>query len=349
MTAAIITSLALLALNAFFTATEFAMVAAKRHRLAELAGRRVRGAASALSGQRELALTLTGTQLGITLCSLGIGAVAEPLLEHAFEPLLTLLHAPHAVAYPVSFVVGLIVVTFCHMVIGEMVPKSLVITRPEVAAVLVSPAFRMLTIGLRPLLEALNALTDRVLRGFGVHSAGSLRRRSDPEQLRLLIAESGRMGLIEPTERTLLTRALDTHATAIGRLMVRREDVAMVAASAGTATIQEAARRSGHHRLLVYGADVDDVIGAVHVREAVVADAASRALTAGQAATPVPRIALDAGVPDAIEALRRYRTTFAAVQDGDHLIGIVSLHDLLVALLGGVPAARGTAARAGRR
>lgn len=333
-TAAVL-SLVLLALNAFFVASEFAMVAAKRHRLTERAERGSRAARSALRGLRELSLMLAGAQLGITLCTLGIGQVAEPLLEHTFQPLFSLVGVPATAGHVVAFVLGLAIVTFLHMVIGEMVPKSWVISHPEASALLMALPFRGFTWVVRPALHVLNALANLTLRIMHVRPRENLEEHTDPAQLRLLIAESGRMGLIDPSERTLLTRALESQTAPIRPLLVPRSRIAMVSSIADADTIQAVSRRTGHHRLLVHGRTRDQVVGVLHVRDAVVAQARDREITAGELARPVPRITMRTQVPEAVELLRQHHTTLAAVIEADRLVGLASLHDLINALLVG--------------
>lgn len=330
-------SLVLLGLNAFFVASEFAMVAAKRHRLTERAEHGSRAARSALRGLRELSLMLAGAQLGITLCTLGIGQVAEPLLEHALGPVFRAVGLASSVVEVLAFIIGLIIVTFLHMVVGEMVPKSWVIAHPEASALLMAPPFRAFTWTVRPVLRLLNLLANLMVRIAGVPPKDHLESQHDPAQLRLLIAESGRMELIDPSERRLLTRALETQTAPIRPLLVPRARIAMVSSSADADTIQAVSRRSGHHRLLVHGRTRDQVVGVLHVRDAVVAQARNRAITATELARPMPRITMRTPVPEAIELLRQHRTTLAAVIEADRLVGLASLHDLMDALLGGTP------------
>ncbi|WP_449064716.1 CNNM domain-containing protein [Planomonospora algeriensis] len=123
-------TIALLVGNGFFVAAEFALVAAKRHRLEKAAAHGSRAAAAAVSGIRELSLMLAGAQLGITLCSLGLGVVSEPLIAGSLTPLFHTWGLPESAAHAVAFVIALAIVTFLHMVIGEMAPKSWAIAHP---------------------------------------------------------------------------------------------------------------------------------------------------------------------------------------------------------------------------
>lgn len=150
--------------SAFFVAAEFALVAAKRHRMEKAAAAGQRGAKAALAGMRELSLMLAGAQLGITVCTLGLGSVSKPAISHELDPLLHALGLPSALSYGVAFAVAMIVVVFLHMVVGEMAPKSWAIAHPERSAMLLSPLFRAAVKSVRPLIGVLNRVSNALVR-----------------------------------------------------------------------------------------------------------------------------------------------------------------------------------------
>ena len=164
---AVAVAVGLVALSAFFVAVEFALVAARRYRLEEAAETSA-AARAALRSARELSLLLAGSQLGITLCTLGLGAVAKPAVHDLFLPVFTAWGLPAVTADVVAFVVALVVVTFVHLVIGEMAPKSWAIAHPERSAILLALPMRAFMAVTRPLLVALNALANVCLRRVGV-------------------------------------------------------------------------------------------------------------------------------------------------------------------------------------
>ncbi len=135
-TAALLTSVLLLVLNGFFVAAEFAIVASKRHRLEEAAESGSRAAKSAVSAHREMSLMLAGAQLGITLCTLGLGALSEPALASLLEPLLHSIGLPDGLNHVIAVVIAVSLVVFLHMVVGEMAPKSWAISHPEPSALM---------------------------------------------------------------------------------------------------------------------------------------------------------------------------------------------------------------------
>ncbi|WP_433436068.1 hemolysin family protein [Nonomuraea sp. CA-141351] len=329
----LILSLALLAFNALFVAAEFAFVSSRRHRLEEIASRNnnrlIRLAAgSAIGGGKQLSLMLAGAQLGITLCTLGLGQVTEPAIEHTLEPLFAALGVPEGFRLPIALTIALALVTFLHMVVGEMAPKSWALTHPERSALLLTLPFRAFTWLMRPLLSALNGVTNLILRLFGVEPRNELATTRTPRQLAMLVGESGRMGLLDREEHDLLTRALRLDDEGIERLMVPIGKAVMVPPSADAAEIRAAAAKSGHLRLLV--GTPANVKGALHARDALLQPTRS----AEELRRPVPALPCTTQVPEAVTALQEARAHLALVtnQPGE-VIGMVTLTDLLGELL----------------
>ncbi|HEX4814017.1 MAG TPA: hemolysin family protein [Nonomuraea sp.] len=325
-------SLALLAFNALFVAAEFAFVSSRRHRLEEIAAtgnRLVRVAAkSAVGGGRQLSLMLAGAQLGITLCTLGLGQVTEPALEHTLAPVFAMIGIPEQLRLPISLTLALALVTFLHMVIGEMAPKSWALTHPERAALLLTFPFRAFTHLMRPLLSALNGVTNGLLRLFGVQPVNELATTRTPRQLAMLVGESGRMGLLDRAEHDLLTRALRLQAEGMERLMIPLASAAMVRPSAKATEIRAKASETAHLRLLVGSPTA--VEGALHVRDALLHPEA----TAGELCHPLPALKSTTQVPEAVQAMQEARAHLALVTNpSGSVIGMVSLSDLLGELL----------------
>ncbi|MEV4461215.1 hemolysin family protein [Microbispora sp. NPDC049633] len=326
----VLLGIVLLAANGFFVAAEFAFVSARRHRLEEVAvsgGRLAKVTArAAVRGGRELSLMLAGAQLGITLASLGLGMVAEPSIEHLMEPVLTLL--PESLRTPVAYVVALALVTFLHMVVGEMAPKSLALTHPERAAMGLALPFRGFAWVVRPILAVLNALTNGILRLAGIRPRDELATTRTPRQLAMLVAESGRMGMLDRDEHDLLTRALRVHSQPVERLMVPVGEAPSVPANADDLLVRRTAARGGSLRMLVV--TPDDVVGVLHVRDSVV----QPGRLAGELATPVPRMAKNTTISDAVTLLQEARAQLGLVTDaGGTPVGVIDLTTLVGELL----------------
>ncbi|WP_329218225.1 hemolysin family protein [Streptomyces sp. NBC_01485] len=320
--------------SGFFVAAEFALVAAKRHRMEKAAAEGQRGAGAALAGMRELSLMLAGAQLGITVCTLGLGSVSKPAISHELDPLLHDLGLPSAVSYGVAFAVAMIAVVFLHMVIGEMAPKSWAIAHPERSAMLLSPAFRAVVKAVRPLISVLNTISNALVRLCRVTPRDELASVHNREQLTHLVEESERLGLISKDDSELITNSLTEPQTPVGDLQLPAERINFVPARADVAEILALATAHDHSRLLVRDTDADTVVGSVHTRDALVARARGRAVTARDLARPVPELATHDTVGEAIEHLRRRRATLAVVRDDTgRLTGLVTLDDLLARLL----------------
>ncbi|WP_242887383.1 CNNM domain-containing protein [Actinomadura litoris] len=334
-------TLALLAGNGFFVATEFALVAARRPRLERAAARGSRAAGAAVAGISELSLTLAGAQLGITMCSLGLGLVSEPVFAGTLAPLFHAAGLPSGGAHAVAFVLALGLVTFLHMVVGEMAPKSWAIAGPERSATILGLPFRAFTALVRPVLAVLNGATNLLLRAVGVAPDGSREVSRTPEQLRRIAEESRRLGLIEEADLSLLTAALDAPRAPLAELVIPVAEIVSVPASASPQDVLDTAVRTGCTRIMVRGDAFPGEAPAargearmVHVRDAYVARARGRDTTAGELAHPVPALPVGTPVGRAVAVLRDHhsRLGVATAPDG-RVVGLINLDDLLTTLL----------------
>jgi CBS domain containing-hemolysin-like protein len=324
---------ALLLASAFFVATEFALVAARQHRLEQAAAVGRRGAKAALNGIRELSLMLAGAQLGITMVVVGLGMVSEPAFHRVLEPPLSAMGLPATTTDVIALAVALIVITFLHVVVGEMAPKSWAIAHPERSAMLLSPPFRAYTATMRWLLVLLNGMTTMLLRLVRVSPRNDVVTVRNREQIHQLVRESRRLGLIGDNDHGLLTRALRAPERPVRTVMAPVAQVAEVPASAGPQRVIDIGRRSGHTRLVVRDKQ-GAVVGAVHVRGALITRHAGDRWTAGAAALPVPLIHIDADLAQAAELLRNARSQIGIVIHADGTeAGLVSMDDVLVAVL----------------
>jgi CBS domain containing-hemolysin-like protein len=332
-TPALLVSLLLLALNGFFVAAEFALVAAKRHRLETAAAEGSRGARAALSGTRRLSLMLAGAQLGITLCTLGLGALAKPTVAHLLEPVFTATGLPEDAAYVVAFVLSVALVGFLHVVVGEMAPKSWAISHPEKSASLLAIPFVGFTTVLRPVLLALNGLANACLRLVKVTPQDELAQVHSAEQLRMLLETSKEHGTLPDAQHELLTAMLAVESTTVRDVMTPTSRIVTVSAEAAARDVELRSTGSGRSRLAVTGAD-GLIAGIVHVREAAKAVGSGSGATAGELMiTPLRLPATTTGL-DAIAAMRQRRNQVALVTESDEVVGLVALEDLLEQVIG---------------
>lgn len=212
---ALLISVGLLVANAFFVAAEFAVIAAKTHRLEEAAAAGDRLARTAVRNARDLSLGLAGAQLGITLCTLGLGALAKPAVASVLEVALGAVQVPEAVAGVVSVLLAVSLVVFLHMVIGEMAPKSWAISDPEHSARILAWPFRAFVVTARPILAALNGLANICLRAVKVEPQDELAQVHGPRELRMLLSTSREHGMLVPGEHRMLAGALSMAETPV--------------------------------------------------------------------------------------------------------------------------------------
>jgi CBS domain containing-hemolysin-like protein len=328
---AVATALIIVA-SAFFVAVEFALIAAKRHRLEDAAASS-RAARAALRSSSELSVLLAGSQLGITVCVLALGAITKPAVHHWLTPAFEDWGAPYWAADVAGFVLALVVVTFLHLVVGEMAPKSWAIAHPERSATLLAIPMRGFMWLTRPLLRALNDIANRCLRRVGVTPVDEVASGQDPDALRQLIEHSTSVGALDASYSAHLSGALELEALALGDL-VRPEAPTCVPEGARVADVQAASRRSGHLRILVGEADHPaGVVGVVHVRDTLErdADAPIDAVT-----RPPLRLPADTKVYAALARMRESSSQLAVVTDPSdpaRTAGLVTVSDLVQRLV----------------
>jgi len=318
---------ALIASSAFFVAVEFALIAARRHRLEDAASSS-RSARAALRSTTELSVLLAGSQLGITVCTLALGAFTKPAVHHWLTPAFSSAGAPSWLADVGGFVLALVIVTFLHLVVGEMAPKSWAIAHPERSAIMLALPMRAFMALTRPLLIALNHAANWMLRKVGVTPVDEMSSGQDPDTLRHLVEHSTTTGALEQRYSTNLMSALELQALTVGDLVSGRPPSG-VPGDADASAIQSMSRATGHLRLLVTGSG--GVEGVVHVRDS---------LSAGVGATAAdlmrPALVLQGRTPvyEALRTMRETRGHLAIVTDGDSTpAGLITVTDVLDRLM----------------
>jgi len=334
--AAILVLAALLLGNGFFVAAEFAMVSARRDLLEPHAAEGSTRARWSLRGMENVSISLAATQLGITACSLLIGAVGEPAIAHLVERPLEALGVSTGFAHPIALVIALLVVTFLHMVIGEMVPKNMAIARPAAAALLLGPVLRVFVVVFHPAIWLMNRSADAVVRYvLRVEPRSEVDTTVTVDQMRGLVAEAGDSGLLDEDETTLLVGALEFDHVTASDVLRPLDEVDAVDADRTTGHVHQLCVRTGHSRFPVR--DDGRYIGYVHVKDVLHDDpsAALRTERIRRLGTVSPDTPLD----DVLSAMQRARAHLAIVDgggDGAAPVGLLVLEDVLARLVGEV-------------
>ncbi len=314
---------ALIVLSAFFVAAEFSLLAAKRHRLEDAAATS-RSARAALRSYGELTVLLAGSQLGITACALALGAVTKPAVHYALTPVFEAWGIAYWVADVAGFVLALVVVTFLHLVVGEMAPKSWAIAHPEASATILALPMRGFMWLTRPLLVALNEMANWCLRRVGVQPQDNLTSGQTADDLRQLVEHSANVGALDASYSAQLTGALDLQALSLTDLLRRDTVPTAVPAMASVVDVRTASRDSGHLRILVQ--DGSRVLGVIHVRDTMKEPDDRRAVDVMR---PSLELAADTPVYSALASMRGTRNHLAVVTERDGYVGVITLADVL--------------------
>ena len=332
---ALILSILLLAANAFFVAAEFAIVAAKRHRLEERAAEGSRAARAAVHASRELTIMLAGAQLGITLCTLALGAIAKPSLAHVLEALFHRVNVPDLVSSALAVILAVSIVVFLHMVIGEMAPKSWAISHPESSAMLLAIPFRAFTWVMHPVLWLMNEFANILLRISGVQPVTNLGSAQTPAELQLLLQSSREHGSLEAADHQILSGALKLEQETIEAVMFPFAEAITISNTATAKDAEAISLESGRSRLFIID-DKHRVRGIIHVRDALLASAeGGQDRSVMEFLQPTPSLPLDMPLIDAVGSMRQQRAQLALVRDEvGNIVGGTSLEDMLEQILG---------------
>ncbi|MBX9245464.1 HlyC/CorC family transporter [Actinotalea ferrariae] len=319
----VVVTIALIALSAFFVAVEFALLAAKRHRLEDAASSS-RSARAALRSSSELTVLLAGSQLGITACTLALGAITKPAVHHWITPVVETWGAPLWAADVVGFVLALVIVTFLHLVVGEMAPKSWAIAHPETSATLLAIPMRGFMWLTRPVLRALNEMANWCLRRVGVEPTDQVASGQNPEDLRHLVEHSANVGALDASFGDQLGGALELQTLTVADLLTATSTPTAVPAGASVGDVRAATLGTGHLRVLVGMPPA--VSGVVHVRDTLVAPDGR---PAADFERPVLGLAHDTPVYAALATMRETRNHLAVVRDGDRVVGVITMADVM--------------------
>jgi CBS domain containing-hemolysin-like protein len=322
-----------LVVNAFFVGAEFALISVRRSQIepeAEAGNRRAR---SVLWGLEHVSALLAAAQLGITLCTLVLGIVAEPAIAHLLEPVFDAVGVPHGLVHPISFVIALAAATYLHMLLGEMVPKNIALAEPTRTALLLGPPLVTLARALRPVIFTVNAFSNGLLKLLRVETRDEVSATFSDDELARLVRDADDAGLLDGRSAERLRDALE-----LGRRPVR--DVVMpiervVYARAGTTPeqLEQLAAESGFSRFPVLD-EGRRILGYLHVKDAL--DATPRDVPFPVSAMrPIARVRAATPLDDVLTAMRRSRTHLAAVVDEDSTpVGLVTMEDVLRELVG---------------
>ncbi|WP_018546682.1 hemolysin family protein [Streptomyces sp. LaPpAH-108] len=325
--------LATLVVNAFFVGAEFALISVRRSQVEPLAQEGDKRAKRVVWGLEHVSALLAAAQLGITLCTLVLGVVAEPAIAHLLEPVFHAAGVPSSAGHVVSFVIALTLATYLHMLLGEMVPKNIALAEPVRSALLLGPPLVALSKALRPVIFTINAFANGLLRLLRVEAKDEVSATFTDTELAEIVKDASEAGLIDNRAQERLNDALELGSRPVRDVVVPLERVVYARIGITPEQLERLSAESGFSRFPV----VDDgrrIVGYLHVKDAL--DASPRDMPFHlRDMRPIARIRETSPLDDVLTAMRGSRTHVAAVigEDG-RLAGLVTMEDVLRELFG---------------
>jgi CBS domain containing-hemolysin-like protein len=330
---------ALVALNGFFVAAEFALVSLRRTKIEEMVQRGVSGAKAVDVATVKLDRTIAATQLGITLASIILGWVAEPPLARLIEPLFSLL--PPSFQFPavhtIATALALLVVTFMHVVFGEFIPKSLALQKAEGTALWVAKPLNVFAKLTAPLTAVMRGTGNAFLRVFGFRPASGEESVHSIEELRLLIEDTEEAGLLDEDQAEFVQNVFMLSNKTVRQCMVPREKMAALDVNTPPDKVLDAVRQGAHTRMPVYDGTLDNIVGIVNTKDLFYLFSLRGIVLLEDALYPATYLPPDEDVASGLRLLQRSRRPLALVRDeNDKILGLITLEDVLEEIVGDI-------------
>jgi CBS domain containing-hemolysin-like protein len=340
----------LLVANALFVAAEFAIVGASRTSIEHQASQGsflARGVLRILEDPKLQDRYIATTQIGISVASLGLGMYGEHWLAGQIEAALGPLDSLSAwvASHTVASVIAVAVLTYFHIVVGEMVPKALALQRPHRTVLYVSPPIRALERAILPLVVALNAFGNGLLALAGIRRQQiEGERYHTPEELQFIVQESAEGGLLRGESGQLLRDLFEFGDRSAGEAMVPRVLLVGIPVGAEPDELRAIVRTQAHTRYPVFSGDLDHIVGSLHIKEVLRHLISNQPVTARDA-RELPYVPGPTPVDEVLAAMRRYRAQMAVVMDQHGgTAGLVTMEDLFEEVIGDIEEGRGRAA-----
>ena len=327
--------------NAFFVAAEFALVGARRSRIDELAQKGAGRARSAQRVLRQLDRYISATQLGITLASLALGWIGEPAVAGAIHRVLAIFGTGAQAAVietGAAVIIAFILITFLHIVLGELAPKSLALAKPEGVSLWVARPLSAFATLMAPAIWVLNSASAAMLRLVGMRPVSEAERVHSPEELRLLVMQSRAHGALNETDTAMLAGVFDFHNKKARDVMRPRTEIVAIPSDASEEELRALIRRERYSRYPVYEETLDDVIGVFLAKDLWLEEPeARRTFDLKRYIREVLYVPDSRPAERVLDDLRRTRAQMAVVLDEyGGTAGILTLEDLVEEVIGDI-------------
>ena len=328
----------LLAGNACFVGAECALISARRTQIEPKAQAGSRIARVTLRAMENVSLMMAGAQLGITMCSLGLGAIGEPAVAHLMEPVFEAVGMPEGLVHPVAFSIALAIVVTLHMVLGEMVPKNIAIAGPERSALILGPLLYAVVTVLKPAIWLLNGVANLVLRALKVQPQDEVASTFTADEAAGFISESRREGLLDDDEHELLTGALSFNDARVSDVVLTNEELVTVAEDVTLEELHALCARTGFSRFPVLD-DAGELAAYIHLTDVLeIPEGRGGEAVHRKWLRPLVTITPGDSLRDALSTMQAKGAHMARVVDPEEgrVHGVATLEDVLEELVGEV-------------
>lgn len=336
---ALLTVPALVVFNGLFVAAEFSLVSLRRTRAEELVQQGTVGARGVLAALDNLGRSIAGTQLGITLTSIGLGFVGEPALAHLLEPLFRFLPvAWHGAAtHSAATVLAFFVITFLHVVFGELIPKTLALQTSDRTALWLARPLLLFAGVSRPLIVVMNGTANLILRRLGYAPATGEEAVHSVEELMLLIEDTEEAGILDADQADFVQNVFHLSSKRVGDCLVPRDKMAALELHAPPDKVMEAVRSGAHTRMPVYEGELDNIVGIVNTKDLFYLFSLQGIVVLQDALYPALYLRPEESMANALRLFRKARRPMALVRDDDgHMRGLITLEDVLEEIVGDI-------------
>jgi putative hemolysin len=327
----------LVLMNAFFVAAEFALVAVRRTRVEELVNNRRGGASAVMHAIDHLDDAIAATQLGITLASLALGWVGEPAIASLIEPLFGFLPATGAwaAAHTLATIIAFALITFLHVVLGELAPKAVALQQPDAVSLWVAQPLLWFSTVMRPFIVVMNTLGNGVVRLLGFQPISGSDMVHSVEELALIIEETRRAGLLPRDQAEYVRNVFRLPAKLVRDCMIPNERMAALDLYTPEERILEKVRDGAHTRMPVYEGSLDNIVGIVNTKDLFHLFSLRGMVVLDDALYPPIFVDPDRPISEVLRQFRRQRRPMAVVRDRQgRTLGLITLEDIVEEIVG---------------
>jgi putative hemolysin len=329
----------LVALNAFFVAAEFALVAVRKTRVEEMVGQGLQGSKTLETAVARLDRSIAATQLGITLASIGLGWVGEPALARLLQPLFEFLANPWSgiATHSVATVTAFLLITFMHVTFGELIPKNIALLSPDRIALWLAPPLVLFARLTRPFTLIMSGTANAILRLFGFEPAQGEAMVHSVEELALLIEDTEEAGILGPDQAEFVQNVFRLSDKKVRDCLVPRDKMATLELSTPPDKVLEAVRNGAHTRMPVYEGSLDNIVGVVNTKDLFYLFSLQGIVVLEDAMYPPLFLKPEESIATALRLFRQTRRPMALVRAEDgKILGLITLEDVLEEIVGDI-------------